>query len=97
MNQRRLLRQNPDRDPSKPAVYVGSTGLTPEQRFVKHKAGLKQNNLVKQFGVELLPELYKNYNPMPFRKAEEVERWLAAKLRAEGYTVAGGNEKALPR
>lgn len=94
MNQRRLLRQNPDRDPSKPAVYIGSTGLTPEQRLTKHRAGLKQNNLVKQFGIGLMPELYKEYNPMPFRKAEEVEKWLAEKLRSEGYTVAGGNEKA---
>lgn len=93
MNQRRLLRQNPDRKPELPAVYIGSTGLTPADRFAKHKDGLKGNVLVKRHGLELLPALYEQYNPMPFRKAEEVEKWLAAKLRAEGYTVAGGNEK----
>lgn len=25
--------------PNRPDVYVGETGLTPEQRFEKHKAG----------------------------------------------------------
>jgi hypothetical protein len=30
---------NPDRAPKKPCVYVGMTGLDPEERFAKHKAG----------------------------------------------------------
>ena len=93
LHSKKLLRQNPDRHPDKPAVYVGSTGLDPQERFKKHKDGLKQNNLVKQFGVELMPELYQQYNPTTFHKAEEIEKWLATKLRADGYTVAGGNEK----
>jgi hypothetical protein len=29
---------NPDRDHKKPCVYVGMTGLTPEERFANHKA-----------------------------------------------------------
>jgi hypothetical protein len=28
---------NPDRDPKKPCVYVGMTGLTPEERFANRK------------------------------------------------------------
>ena len=32
---------NPERDPGKPCVYVGMTGLTPEERFANHKAGIK--------------------------------------------------------
>ena len=30
---------NPDRDPSKPCVYVGMTGLSLEERFRNHKTG----------------------------------------------------------
>jgi hypothetical protein len=32
---------NPRRDPKKPCVYVGMTGLTPEERFTNHKQGIK--------------------------------------------------------
>ena len=35
---------NPKRDPRKPCVYVGMTGLTPEDRFANHKAGVKDEN-----------------------------------------------------
>ena len=37
---------NPKRDPKKPCVYVGMTGLTPEERFANHKAGIKDASLV---------------------------------------------------
>jgi hypothetical protein len=35
----RFRRANPDYRPGKPCVYVGMTGLTPDERFDKHKAG----------------------------------------------------------
>jgi hypothetical protein len=34
-------KQNPRCDPQKPCVYVGMTGLTVEQRFANHKAGVR--------------------------------------------------------
>ena len=46
------------RDPKKPCVYVGMTGLTPEERFKNHRAGLKDAWVVKRYGIRLLPELY---------------------------------------
>ena len=36
-----VLRLNPKRDPSKPCVYVGMTGLPVEHRFENHKHGYK--------------------------------------------------------
>jgi hypothetical protein len=54
---------NPNRDPQKPCVYVGMTGLTPEERFANHKAGIKDASLVKRYGIRLLPELYAHLNP----------------------------------
>lgn len=40
------------------------TGLTPEERFAHHKAGIKYASLVKRYGIRLLPELYAHLNPM---------------------------------
>jgi hypothetical protein len=35
----RFMRSNPNYLPGKPFVYVGMTGLNPDVRFDKHKAG----------------------------------------------------------
>ena len=82
---------NPNRDPKKPCVYVGMTGLTPEERFANHKAGIKAASLVKRYGIRLLPELYAHLNPMPFDAAVQMELDLAEDLRRAGYTVTGGH------
>ncbi len=82
---------NPNRDPGKPCVYVGMTGLTPEERFANHKAGPKDAPLVRRFGIGLMPELYAHLNPMPFEAAAVMERDLAEDLRRSGYTVMGGH------
>ncbi len=82
---------NPKRDPRKPCVYVGMTGLTPEERFANHKAGVKDAPLVKRFGLRLLPELYAHLNPMPYAAAAQMEMDLAEDLRRAGYTVTGGH------
>tara|TARA_B100001250_G_C19686662_1_gene738353 strand:+ start:613 stop:801 length:189 start_codon:yes stop_codon:yes gene_type:complete len=57
-------------------------------RFKQHKDGYKSNIFVKKFGLHLVPSLYEKYNPIPTRKdAEELEEYLANKLRAEKYGV----------
>ena len=78
---------NPDYDPAKPCVYVGMTGLDPDTRFDKHKAGVRANRYVKKYGQRLLPELYECYNPMPYQAACEMEVELAIALREAGYGV----------
>jgi len=85
----RLL--NPDRDPKKPCVYVGMTGLTPEERFANHKQGIKASLFVKRYGLRLLPELYAHLNPMPYEAAAQMEKDLTEDLRRAGYTVVGGH------
>jgi len=82
---------NPDRDADKPCVYVGMTGLTPEERFANHKAGVKGAYVVRRYGVRLMPELYEHLNPMPFEAAVVMEVDLAEDLRLAGYTVTGGH------
>ena len=88
---RKIRAANPKRDPKKPCVYVGMTGLPPEERFANHKAGIKDSSLVKRFGIRLLPELYAHLNPMPFEAAAQMEQDLAEDLRGAGYTVTGGH------
>jgi hypothetical protein len=39
----RFIRCNPDYRDGKPCVYVGMTGLDPDLRFDKHKAGIQSN------------------------------------------------------
>jgi predicted GIY-YIG superfamily endonuclease len=85
-----ILRLNPKRDPAKPALYVGMTGLPVDHRFENHKNGYKAARLVRKYGVRLIPELYEYLNPMPYEHAVQMEKDLAADLRAQGYAVTGG-------
>ena len=86
-----ILRMNPKRDPKKPCVYVGMSGLPPEHRFENHKHGYKAAWVVEKYGVRLLPDLYAHLNPMPYEAALQMEAELAEDLRNEGYTVTGGH------
>jgi len=90
LNFARFRRANPNRDMLKPCVYVGMTGLTPEARFAKHKAGIRANRYVQRYGLRLLPKLYAYANPMPYEAAREMEVELAIALREEGYAVWQG-------
>jgi hypothetical protein len=86
-----VVRANPQRDPAKPCVYVGMSGLPPEHRFENHKHGYKAAWVVEKYGVRLMPELYEHLNPMPYDAALQMEMDLAEDLRREGYTVTGGH------
>jgi hypothetical protein len=90
LQHRSILCLNPNRDPLKPCVYVGMTGLAVQDRFRNHKTGRKAARLVEKYGLRLMPELYEYLNPMPYEAAAQMEKDLAEDLRAEGYTVAGG-------
>jgi hypothetical protein len=67
------------------------TGLTPEQRFANHKAGIKAARIVRRYGVRLVPTLYEHLNPMPYEMAVRLEAELAASLRKRGFQVFGGH------
>ncbi len=82
--------RNPNGD-GKAGYYVGMTGLTPEQRFANHKAGIKAAGVVKKFGERLVAKLYEHLNPMTFGAAQVMEVELAEDLRRRGYVVFGGH------
>ena len=82
--------RNPNGD-GKAGYYVGMTGLSPEQRFENHKAGIKAAGVVKKYGERLVPRLYEHLNPMSFGAAQVMETELAEELRKRGYVVFGGH------
>jgi hypothetical protein len=83
----RFRKCNPTYQAGKPCVYVGMTGLDPDVRFDKHKAGLQANRYVQRYGLRLLPELYELYKPMSYDQARDLEVELAIDLRESGYGV----------
>ena len=87
LHEARFRKANPGYVAGKPCVYVGMTGLDPDLRFDKHKAGIQSNRYVKKFGLCLLPDLYELYNPMPYDAALDMEVELAIDLRESGYGV----------
>lgn len=86
-NLARFRRANPDYLLGQPFVYVGMTGLDPDVRFDKHKAGIQANSYVQRYGLHLLPQLYERHNPMPYQDARLTEVELGIALRARGYGV----------
>jgi len=85
--ERRFAEANPHWQPGKLCVYVGMTGLTPEERFKKHLQGEKDAWFVHKYGRRLLPDLYRHFNPMPYDLARVMEPELTRRLRSDGYAV----------
>ena len=83
----RFRRANPGYRLGQPFVYVGMTGLDPDVRFDKHKAGIQSNVFAFKYGIRLLPALYAMYNPMPYEGARDMEVELGIALRELGYGV----------
>lgn len=83
----RFLEENPDHQPMMPCLYVGMTGLDPQERYANHKKGYKANRLVRRYGRRLRLDLYERYNPMTYEDAERREVELAEELRTMGYAV----------
>jgi hypothetical protein len=83
----RFREANMSHNPAKPCVYVGMTGLAPEERFRRHQAGIQDAPFVRKYGIRLRPRLYARYNPMSYADACAMEKALAERLRNRGYAV----------
>ena len=68
-------------------LYVGVTGLRPEERFERHLEGTQSARLVKKYGVRLRLDLVEGYSRLPYRIAACMEPKVAAWLRAQGFGV----------
>ena len=87
----------PSRD-SRVAVYVGSTSLSPEERFAKHMSGaFTAADKAHKYGTRLLPDLYADSGIFTTRAvAEREEKALAKSLKRAGYKVFGGSGRPMP-
>jgi predicted GIY-YIG superfamily endonuclease len=83
----RFRKSNPQYIDGKPCVYVGMTGLDPDVRFDKHKAGIQANSYAQNYGLRLLPDLYEAFNPMDYQEAVDKEIDIGIDLRSAGFGV----------
>ena len=92
LDDRKFMEENLHRRGSgKPCVYVGQTGLEPEERFCQHKRGYKAGRgIAKKYGRCLLKEEYEHLNPVFALLATEEEQALALSLQRKGYAVWWG-------
>jgi hypothetical protein len=86
-NVARFRRANPDYQLGKPFFYVGMTGLDPDLRFDRHKAGIQANTFARDYGVRLRPELYEQHNPLTYDEARRMEVEIGIRLREAGCGV----------
>ena len=84
---RRFREANPNHKQGKPCLYVGMTGITPDQRFANHKKSYKASRIVKKYGKHLRRRMFEKYNPMTRADAAYMEVELAENLRKKGYAV----------
>ncbi|NNE69092.1 MAG: hypothetical protein HKN29_01880 [Rhodothermales bacterium] len=91
LQRKAFRRRNPGHRPGLPCVYVGSSVRPPDERFDQHKHDYRANRFAREYGEHLMPEVFEQYNPIPSRaEAEELEEYLAERLRAKGWAVWQG-------
>jgi hypothetical protein len=78
---------NPNRGDYIDTIYVGSTGLTTDQRFANHLAMNFGSPVVRDYGIELIRDLCIRLNTTNSRVAEIAEAEYADELRRRGYWV----------
>lgn len=79
-----------DRNPGGAAggyLYIGVTGLAPEERFERHRTGTQSGRFVRTHGLRLRLDLVEGFSRLPYRIAACMEPKLAAWLRAQGFAV----------
>lgn len=84
----RFIKANPNHDPAKPCVYVGSTALTPAERYQKHLTAKSGSCIVRMWHDRLDERRTAKQPVFETRKAAEAyEAALAQRLRKKGYAV----------
>ena len=53
--------ENPNRDWSKPCLYVGQTAHAPELRLKQHREERYSSPFVRRYGLRLRPDLYERH------------------------------------
>lgn len=86
----KIARANPDHVLHKPCVYVGSSALTPDERYGRHidPKSRTASKWVREYHIGLHKRLTARQPEFDTRdEAEKHEKWLAERLRRRGYAV----------
>ena len=88
LKHQKFIKANLTYKAGEPCVYVGMTGLDPDTRFDKHKAGIQANRYVQKYGLRIMPELVDDLKqPMTYKDAQYLEVEVGIKLKELGYAV----------
>jgi predicted GIY-YIG superfamily endonuclease len=87
LSDKKFRAANPRLNSRLPCLYLGSTGLTANERFKNHRNGHKSNRYVRNYSIRLLSQLYAQYPAMTWEDAVKKEQKLAGELRGKGYAV----------
>jgi predicted GIY-YIG superfamily endonuclease len=83
----RTFRQRNPGGAASGCLYIGVTGLAPEARFERHRAGTQASRFAHAHGLRLRLDLVEGFARLPYRIAACMEPKLAAWLRAQGFAV----------
>ena len=78
---------NPQYRDGQPCVYIDKTHYDPDLRFDQHKAGIRSNRWVRDYGECLRMDWVEAGNPMTRSDAAYIEVDTAIRLRAKGWGV----------
>lgn len=84
-------------DPGKGYVYVGETSKSPEERFIEHTTGKRNqrgplySSVVLRHGVRLRPDLAPKRVYFDSASSKRAEKETYDRLEARGYIVRGGH------
>ena len=94
----RFASRSPEYDPDLDCYYVGMTAKTPEERFKQYKNKKRSSFFVREFGINLVPELYESIPRFPTRaEAKKKEEELAVDLREAGHAAYWNGDAILRR
>ena len=79
--------KNPNYKADKHCLYIGTTVLTPKERFAQHKEGIRSNRFARRYGLKLLPELYRDQPILTANNYVKEEKAYAEALRMQGHAA----------
>ena len=86
-NKKAFWDANPGYKKGRDLLYVGTSIHSPEERFALHKAGTKSNRFVKNHGLALAYEHFRNTPKLTAKNYRTKEAEYAQTLRQQGHAV----------
>lgn len=90
LNEYKFLVRNNESDRTKPCLYIGITGKSPEERYQNHIDGHRAANYVRKYHDAesgLLKDFFDCLNPMPRETAVKMEKEFAEAFKKQGFPV----------